>query len=689
MPLHSVPVRRLPTAVRNALPLALMSVAPVALAQDNTTALDALVVTDTALKVEAPLVETPRPASVVEREELDERNVQSLDETFRYRAGVLSGMYGADNDTDWFKVRGFDQSTYQDGLRIYREGYYQWLPEPYGIERVELLKGPASILYGEAPPGGVINVISKRPTDEPQGQIQVQAGNREHRQVAFDNSGELADDARYRIVSLYKYREGDINKTENERYYVAPSFEFDIGEKTLLTILASFQKDDAIPTNSFKTKYGTVEDTPYGKIAPKTNLGEPGYDQNNREQAAIGYELRHEFNETWTFEQKARYNRLDLDLRSSYAFFMVDGRHVDRGIVYRNGCTRSWAIDNHLIGNFYTDRTENTLLIGVDYQNLGTNGKELPLMNEYPFGQPLDVFDPVYGNYAPVDPSLLITRDIDKQQTGVYLQDQLRIDDRWILLGSVRYDHSKTDNLDVTNDELKQANDDEVTWSGGMMYLAENGISPYLSYSESFEPQTQTDEDGRLYDPITGKQYEAGVKYAPRGLDGYVTAAVFDITQKNSLVTPPSGGIQVQAGEQQSRGFELEGIAYLTPQLQMTAAYTYTDSETKDKANETESRVPLIPRHMASAWLDYAFESLAPGLKIGGGARYVGESKDGATVVDSYTVFDFMAGYDINEHWSTQLNVNNVTDKEYIASCNFWCYYGESRSIIGSISYNW
>lgn len=124
-----------------------------AYAQEETTSNDTVVVTATALKVDTPLVETPRPVSSVDREELEARNVQQLDETFRYRAGVLSGHYGSDNNTDWLKVRGFDQSTYQDGLRIYREGFYQWLPEPYGLERIEVFKGPSSILYGEAPPG--------------------------------------------------------------------------------------------------------------------------------------------------------------------------------------------------------------------------------------------------------------------------------------------------------------------------------------------------------------------------------------------------------------------------------------------------------------------------------------------------------------------------------------------------------
>jgi iron complex outermembrane receptor protein len=693
------PDRRLVLAIRHGLGLsltaALVALPVTALAQTdasgdtNPITMAPMVVTGTALKVEAPLVETPRPASVVQQEELEERNVQSLDETFRYRAGVLSGLYGADNNTDWFKIRGFDQSTYQDGLRIYREGFYQWLPEPFGLERVELLKGPASILYGEAPPGGVINAISKRPTEDQQGLIEIQAGNREHRQIGVDNAGPLTEDGdiRYRLVGLYKKRDGDLDHTENERYYFAPSLEVDLSDATTLTVLASLQKDDGIPVNGFKLPYGTIEDTPFGKVDPSTNLSEPGYDKDERTQSALGYEIEHRFNNTWSVRQNLRYSHLDLELRSTYALFMADDRRVNRGHIYRDGTIDSWTVDNQVVGKWFTERVENTLLLGVDYQDLGLEGKEA---DPFSFGAPLDMFDPEYGNFTPVAEADLIEREIDKQQTGLYIQDQLRLDDRWVFLAGLRYDQAETDNVNRSTGANQRSDDDEISLSGGVMYLAENGLSPYLSYTESFDPLGRVDESGALYEPREGEQWELGVKYAPRGFDGYVTAAAFDVTESNSLVTAPGGGFQVQAGERQSQGFELEGVGYLTPELQLTAAYTYTDSSTENKAtDEGESRAALIPRHMAATWLDYSFPGALSGLKLGGGARYVGESVDDDIEVPSYTVFDLMARYDFDRNWRAQVNVNNVADREYVASCDYWCYYGESRSVIGSLSYRW
>lgn len=656
-------------------------------AQDDVAQSDTVVVTATALKVAMPLAETPRSVSSVDREELDERNVQSLDESFRYRSGVLSGHFGADNNTNWFKVRGFDQATYLNGLRLYSPGYYKWTPEPYGLESVDVFKGPASILYGEAPSGGIVNAVSKRPTAEKRGEIEIQAGNRNHRQFSFDASGPVTEsgDVRYRMVGLYKERDGDLDDTDNERVYFAPSLEWDVSDDTQLTVLASFQKDDGVPENPFKLAYSTLEDTPFGKVNPETNYGSPGYDKDEHTQLGIGYELQHQLDDTWKFEQNFRYSHLDLDLRSTYLMsYRNDARTAYRGHLQRDGEIDSFTVDNRMVGKWYTENTENTLLFGVDYQNLSLDGKEY---DTYTYDT-VDIFDPD-TTATPVPDSQLIGRQIDKQQLGVYVQDQLRIDDRWVLLGSVRHDSADVKNTNQDTDVTVDETQSETSFSGGVMYLADNGVSPYLSYTESFRPQAQTDDQGAVFEEIEGNQWEAGVKYAPASWDGYISAAVFDIEESNSFVTQPTGD-QQQGGETTSTGFELEGVGYLTDSLQLTAAYTYTDAR-----NQDDQRKELIPRHQASAWLDYDFtKGAVKGLKLGGGVRYVGKSvaSPGSSIdsdVPSYTLYDAMASYDFNTHWTAQINANNLTDEEYVASCDYYCYYGESRSVIGSLKYRW
>lgn len=212
--------------------------------------------------------------SEVGRDELDRRAVDKYDETFRYRSGVVSQPYGSDNNADWMFLRGFsaEGSTYQDGLRLFRTGgYFWWMTEPYGLERVELLKGPSSILYGEAPPGGLVNAVSKRPTAEPQGEIELQVGNKGHRQIGIDTSGPVSgrDDMRYRVVGMVREGDGELDGTDMDRYYFAPSLAVDVSEDTTVTFLASVQKDDGVPTTGFFPAYGTVEGTPSARSIPR------------------------------------------------------------------------------------------------------------------------------------------------------------------------------------------------------------------------------------------------------------------------------------------------------------------------------------------------------------------------------------------------------------------------------------
>ncbi|GAB3676886.1 TonB-dependent siderophore receptor [Salinisphaera aquimarina] len=655
---------------------------------ESLTSLAPLVVAGTALKVEVPVVDTPRSVSVVDQEELQGRNVQSLDETLRYRAGVLSGQYGADNNTDWFKVRGFDQTTYQDGLRIYQEGFYGWQIEPYGLSRVEVFKGPSSILYGEAPPGGLINAVSKRPTDEPQGRVDFGFGTRNFHQVGFDTSGPVndSDKVQYRLVGTYKERDGELAYTDNTRYYIAPSLNIDFSSDTSLTLLSSFQHDDGVPTNPFKLAYGTVDDTPFGKVDPRTNYSEPAYDRNRVKQTELGYQFEHAFNDTWTFKQNVRYSHQELFLRSSYILARSGARKGTRGLVYRDGDIDAWALDNQVIGNWEWGHVANTLLAGVDYQHIKLRAQEADLFS---FGEPIDLFDPQYGNFDPVGGGDLNDRRINGEQTGLYLQDQLTLYDRLILLGGMRYDMADQDNINRTTDVTQSYDVDHYSFTGGILYHAGYGLSPYFSYTESFQPLGRTTTAASQYKPREGTQYEVGLKFAPDGWDGYASLAAYDLEETNTLITS-AGGFQVQAGERQSKGIEFETVGYVTDELQVIGAYNYTHARVDLSESQRGVRAPLIPRHQASLRAEYTFaEGPLRDFGVGGGARYVGESVDGDITVPDHTVFDALARYDLTDQWRIQVNATNILDKEYVSSCDYWCYYGESRSVIGNLSYRW
>ncbi|MEF1214617.1 TonB-dependent receptor plug domain-containing protein, partial [Vibrio alginolyticus] len=210
-----------------------------------------------------------------------------------YTSGVTAQPYGADNDTDWFKVRGFDAATYLNGNRLFRDGYYTWLVEPYGLESVEVVKGPSAILFGESAPGGIVNAVQKKPTFTPQGEVKVEVGNNQHQSVGFDIADEANDagTVRYRLVGLMTSQDGELDGTNNERFYLAPSVEFDISDRTMLTVLATYLHDDGVPTNPFFPAAGTLIGSNFGKIDPSTNLGQPNYDKYERTQFSLGYLL--------------------------------------------------------------------------------------------------------------------------------------------------------------------------------------------------------------------------------------------------------------------------------------------------------------------------------------------------------------------------------------------------------------
>ncbi|AEX25056.1 TonB-dependent siderophore receptor [Vibrio sp. EJY3] len=689
-------------AVRKALVCAIAPAAVVSFmahAQDDSTEMETITVTAQALKVETPAKETPRSVSIISEDELRVRAPQKLDEALRYTSGVTSQPYGADNDTDWFKVRGFDAATYLNGNRLFRDGYYTWLVEPYGLESVEVVKGPSAILFGESAPGGVVNAVQKKPTFTPQGEVKVEVGNNNHQSIGFDIADEANDSGtmRYRLVGLMTSQDGELDDTENERFYIAPSLEIDVSDRTMLTLMATYLKDDGVPTNPFFPAAGTLVDSEYGKIDPSTNLGEPDYDKYERTQISLGYLLEHDINDTWTFSQNANYGSNELFLRSVYSmpspgWDLNDDSLYYRGIVFRDGKNQSFTFDNNAVGNWMTDNAEHTVLVGVDLQYHNTKGDE---QDNYSFGT-VNPFNPSYGNYTPLDSADNIKREIDKYQASVYSQYQLKFHEQWIGNVGARYDWVKTENSGkgASVDQNESRDDGELSLSAGLMYLADNGLSPYANYSQSFEVISTIDTaTGKLYKPLEGEQVEVGVKYEPSFMDGFVNIAWFDITQKNALVTNPSTWVATQTGEVTSTGVEVEGTAQLTDDVKLLASYTYTKAETDETYGKGTQQAGLIPKHQASAWVDYSAYRLIPGLNVGTGVRYVGESKDNPAssdlTVPSVTLWDASVTYDISSQWQAQLNVNNILDKEFISGCDYYCYFGQSRSVMLNANYRW
>ncbi len=447
-------------SIRNALRLSLVPLTLVLShnafaeeAQQNSETVEKIVVTASALKVDTPAQETPKSVSIVDRSDLDQHDVQKLDEALRYTPGYTS-PYGADNDAEWMYVRGFEPSVYLDGNRMYKEGFFAWTVEPFGLERVELVKGPSSVLYGETMPGGVVNVVQKKPTDAPQGNVTFSVGNKGYQQLGVDVSDWANEDGsqRYRLVAMVNQKDGELDGTESQRAYIAPSYSIDFSDDTSLTLLATFLKDDGVPQNGFFPSVGTLTSLPNGeKLSPSTNYGFPDSDEFDKTQVSLGYQLSHQINDVWAFNQNFNYAYVDLYLRSSsaYSFDSSDPYTLTRYTLVNDGDSQSWTLDNNVLADWQSEQFEHRFLTGFDVQYhkndwLG-NGT----------GSYVGTVNAINPTYVSSDvSSSLYDSEIVKEQLGAYAQYQTKWNQKWILNLGGRYDKVKVESNGSNKDEL-------------------------------------------------------------------------------------------------------------------------------------------------------------------------------------------------------------------------------------------
>ncbi|HEY0199298.1 MAG TPA: TonB-dependent siderophore receptor [Rhodanobacter sp.] len=653
--------------------------------------------TGSVTKTDTRIVEIPQSVSVITADQISERGLHGIEEAVWYTAGAQGGGYGSDSRSDWLLVRGFTPATYLDGLAL-ANGSATGITriEPYGLERLEILKGPSSVVYGEMPPGGMVNMVSKQPTEQPLHEVGVQVGNSGLREATFDFGGPLNDSGTllYRLTALARNSDTSTDHIKDDRYYFAPALTWKPDNSTSLTILSRFQKADTVASAGFLPAEGTLLPNPYGKIPRDRFTGEPGQNDYDKTIASIGYSFHHDFASGVAFNQNLRYGKTDVDNNGANvgAFGLAaDQRTLVRYLFPNEDHTKTFGVDNNLQYGFDTGALQHTLLAGVDYRRSNDD-----YASAFDFDAPgLDIFDPVYG--SPVTVPAYTSHTIQIQtQLGVYLQDQIKLD-RWLLTIGGRQDHVKTDTDDLIGHTSASQTDDAFSGRVGLNYLFDNGLSPYVSYSHSFQPTVGSNFAGEAFKPTTGNQYEAGLKYQPADGQGLLTLATYQITQQNSLTIDPNHALfQVQQGETRLRGVELEGRWNIGTNLSVYGDYTYSNSRVT-KTNDLPSlgkQIALLPKQQASLGADYTIVSGAlAGLGFGGGIRYVGDHYGdiyNQWKTPAYTLFDAAVHYDING-WRLQLNASNLFDKNYVSVCNSsaWCYYGYSREVTLSARYRW
>jgi iron complex outermembrane recepter protein len=656
----------------------------------------------TATKTDTPLIETPQAITVVTADQIRDQSSPNLQEALRYTAGVRSELYGVDNRGDYVGLRGSKEATiFLDGMRLPLSGYWGIVrDEPYAFERIEVLRGPSSIIAGANDPGGVVNLVSKRPREETSAEFGVQFGNYDHQQVNADFTGSLNDDASllYRFVALGKDSGTQVEYADEERVLAAPSVTWRPNDRASVTLYGEYQYDRSKNTNAFLGSAGTLYDAPNGRIPMDLFIGEPGWDRYGGTRNRFGYAAEYWLDESWQLRHQLRHDDVDGLMKSMYAAWwegFVDasgnadptGEYLNR-LWYVNEDSSDITTSELLVqGELQTGSVSHTLLFGVDglLNQTGHRSAELP-------ATALNVYAPEYGVFA--EPSLgdaALTRN-EIRRAGVLVQDQMKIAERLSVRAGIRRDMVRNEVIgsDIQKDWATSVN-------LGAVYEVLPGLAPYASYSESFNPVSGVDAQGRGYEPKRGKQLEGGLKWESQSLPLQATASFYSIEEKNRLADDPNDiGSSIQIGKARIRGVELEAQGDVDA-WSLLGSYTYT--RVRATAGEfggnldSNEQIEGIPEHSASLWAvhDFSDAGLA-GFRLGGGVRYIDRVGDGTgdVFVPSVTLFDAMASYD-RAAWRFSLNANNLADKSYIAVClsRGDCWFGPRRRIVGSVTYRW
>ena len=662
-----------------------------------------------ALKSDTPIMETARSVSIETAEDFLDMGALELSDTYLYSAGVYGETYGFATRGDWVKVRGLDVPAYRDSLQSLFGFYNNSRPHIYTLEQVEILKGPASVLYGQGSPGGLINTVSKRPRADMRNEVFMQAGSYNYLQLGADVGGKLNESGSllYRVTVVGRDAETQVDYVGNDTQVIAPSISWTPTAATTVTLLGNYQDAEGKAGAQFLPVRGTLVPAANGEfIEPETFLGEPTFDKYNTETKSLTLLAEHMFNATWSMEATARWTDGMADYHQAWPSFIGGDRYVynNDGTLYENGTvprtfydsyatSEQLASDIRFRANFFTGDFEHELMLGLQYQDVTTENDyayAYALGYDFVTGGPdatygdqfwINLFDPTYGNVpsqAILDNYFTDAPEAHTIDRGVYINDLVKIGN-WHLTAGIRYDDVSTDTGYAKQD------DDAISTSVGALYLFDNGVAPYASFAESFEPVVGIDATTlQPLKPREGRQYEIGVKYQPVGNGSWVTLSLFDIEQSN-LPSPaglPNAPSQ-QEGVAEISGIEFESSLRLADSLALELNASQLDTE-----NPNGTNFASVPEHQASAWLDYR---MVNGFRSGLGLRYVGKSYDGSDdlVTPSYSLVDFMVGYRVDDNLDLRLNVRNVTDKEYIATCldRQDCFYGEQRTIMGTAVY--
>ena len=647
--------------------------------------------------------DAPMSYTRIDQDLLQKRQADSVNAALRYEPGVSSESRGTVSVFDEYNIRGFKTySNFYDGLRLPYDGAWNLMPQVdvYATEAVEVVKGPASSLYGYAAPGGMVNQIAKAPKSTQENEVQLRLGNQNLKEVAVDSTGPITDTLNYRLVALKRQKDGQMQTTEEERLLINPSLEWQATDDVSVLANLFYQDDPEMVPSTPLPAVGTVYNASYGKLDSDAYAGDK-WNKFSKEVFMPSVTVNWDINDQLTFKHITRYTDAEAQQRNMYNRGFVEGSDtvLNRVAYTTNENMNNWTTDNQLAYTFDTANTSHNLLFGAEYQETDSNAVYYDAGAN---GTPnLDLSNPDFSQInkatLPLD-TYRQDEDIEQSQLGLYVQDEMQWQDLTVVAG-LRHDkfESITEQTKAAQGAVYDAQmiDNDASKTSGRLaaiYDLDNGLSPYASYSQSFQPVVGSNFiTNEAFKPTTADQLEAGIKYLSSDRATKGTLAVFDIKQKNVVVADEINyRSQTQTGEIESKGFEISGSHMLNDWVDVAASYSYTDAEiTKDEFNpDVVGNTPAqTAKHKATLWADYYATDK---LTLNAGVRYEGGmqlDKQNSDELPSVTLVDVGGSYQINPMLTLGASVNNLFDKTYVGACYDVnnCWMGPEREMSVSL----
>lgn len=643
----------------------------------------------TGTKTDLGPMKAPMSYEVYDSNYLKQHQVDSINEALRYVPGITTENRSTATLFDQYTIRGFvSYNNYYNGLPLQYINNWNLYPQvdAFATQRIEVLKGPTSSLYGSAPPGGMINQIGKQPERYEHTQVKLSTGNHYLQELGIDHNGVVNDHFDYRIVALARKQHAQMKTTKEERKLFAPSATWRITPKTTLNLNLYYQDDPKLVPSTPLPSAGTVYSTSWGKLPSDAYAGDKNWNNAARRVTMLGYKINHRFNDRVKFLQNFRYTKGSLMQRNTYTL-SISGPVLNRSAYETDEKMNGYAVDNQLAWNTFLGSTEHKLLFGIDYQRLQSS---VTYQDTFGAGTAtIDLSDPNYdqfnANSIKSHFAYTQTNSTKSNQLGLYAQDEMHWN-AFTVLGDVRHDHYRSDDNQIASGSASSTNIDQhhISTRLASIYTFDNGIAPYLSYATSYQPTSGTDvKTGKTVKPTTAKQYEAGLKFKTPSRSVEFTVAAFDIIQSNILKYDSAPDNYTQVGEITSKGIETTLRTRLLKNVDVQANYTLQHVEvTKNADASLIGKTPVwVAKNKASIWGTYYMNQA---FDVSLGVRYVGKTPiDDANsdFVSGYTLADLASTYRFNDNYKVNLTVTNLTNKRYVGACydTSNCWMGAER----------